>query len=62
MGERWMNAVIEVTVPLEVAPDAPDEAKLAAAVARLEELDLPGDAVATVRWVLVEDREPLTLG
>jgi hypothetical protein len=62
MGERWVNAVIEVTVPLDVAPDAPDEAKLAAAVARLEELDLPGDAVATVRWVLVEDREPLTLG
>lgn len=49
MGDRWINAVIKITVPLDVAPEAPDEAKRDAVAARLEDLDLPQDAVATGR-------------
>jgi hypothetical protein len=47
MGERWINAVMEVVVPLEVEVDAANEAKLDAAVARLDEIALPDDAVGT---------------
>jgi hypothetical protein len=60
MGDRWINAVIEITVPLDVAPEARDEAKRDAVAALLEDLELPQDAVATERWEHVEDGEPVT--
>jgi hypothetical protein len=60
MGDRWINAVFEITVPLDVAPEAPNEAKRDAVAARLEDLELPQDAVATGRWEYVEDGEPVT--
>jgi hypothetical protein len=59
MADRWINAVIEVTVPLNVPVTATEDEKRDAVVDRLERLDLPPDAVATGRWELVEDGEPV---
>jgi hypothetical protein len=59
MGDRWVNAVVEVTFPLDVEIDVSDKAKRDAVVERLDELDLPADAVAAARWEVVEDGEPV---
>ena len=47
-------------MPLDVAPEAPDEAKRDAVAALLEDLELPQDAVATGCWEHVEDGDPVT--
>lgn len=57
--DRWVNGVYEVTVPLDVDVDAADETKLEAAIERLETIDVPNDAVVTIRAEVVADGEPI---
>jgi hypothetical protein len=59
MPERWVNAVIEIRIPLEVASDATSREKLEAAVAALDNVQMPDGAIASCPWELVEDGEPL---
>ena len=59
MGERWINAVIEVVSPLDVPVDAPESDKERALERELERLNLPADVAAGARWELVEDGEPV---
>jgi hypothetical protein len=59
VGERWLNAVIEVTIPLDLAIDASNEKKRDAVVEQMERIGMPPDAVATGRCELVEDGEPV---
>jgi hypothetical protein len=59
MADRWLNAVIEVTIPLDVPIDASDEAKQEALVAVMDQVEMPDTAVAAAHWELVEDGEPV---
>lgn len=58
---RWVNAVMEIRVPLDVPVDAAEREKLEAAAKALEGVDLPRDAVATIGFETVEDGEPIAL-
>lgn len=53
--ERWVNARISLTVPLNVDPDASDSEKLEAAVAISEErFDLGHDTVSEIGFETIE--------
>jgi hypothetical protein len=54
MPERWVNAVVEITIPLDVPVDALPSEKIDAAVAKVEELDIYSDEGYTVGWEDVE--------
>jgi hypothetical protein len=57
MGERWVNAVIEITIPLDVAVDASSHEKFDASVEAMDRVPMPDSATATCRWQVVEDGE-----
>ncbi|MBN8868002.1 MAG: hypothetical protein J0H98_10655 [Solirubrobacterales bacterium] len=58
--ERWVNAVIETRIPLDVGVDADSEAKLAAAEEAAAPLfEVAGEHVDVVRFEDVEDGDPL---
>jgi hypothetical protein len=59
VGDRWLNAVIEVTVPLDLPIDASGEEKRDAIAEQMERIGMPPDAVATGRCELVDDGEPV---
>jgi hypothetical protein len=59
MAERWVNAVVKVTIPLDVSVDASQGEKLAASAALTDHFDWPDDAVITCNVETVEDGEPL---
>jgi hypothetical protein len=59
MPERWVNAVVEITIPLDVPVDALPTEKIDAAVAKVEELDIYSEEGYTVGWEDVEDGTPL---
>jgi hypothetical protein len=59
MSERWVNAVIEIRIPLDVAIDATSHEKLEAAVGALDQVHMPDTAIASCRWEVVEDGEPI---
>jgi len=59
MGDRWVNAVIEIKIPLDVPVDASSQEKLDAAVEAMDQVHMPSRAVAACRWEVVEDGEPI---
>lgn len=58
MRDRWVNAVIEIRVPLDLPVDASSREKLDAALAAMDRVQMPDNATATCRWEVVEDGEP----
>jgi hypothetical protein len=60
MGDRWVNAVIEIRVPLDVPVDASREEKLGAVAEAMDRIQTPDTAVAACRWEVVEDGEPIS--
>ncbi len=58
MAEYWVNAIVTIRVPLDVAVDASREEKLHAACAAADEIDC--DALTTVTFEDVVDGEPIT--
>lgn len=60
MPERWVNAVIEIRIPLDVPVAASREEKLDAAAEAMDLVDMPDTAVAACRWEVVEDGEPVS--
>jgi hypothetical protein len=59
MSERWVNAVIEIRIPLEVAIDATSHERLEADIAALDQVEMPDSATTSCRWEVVEDGEPI---
>jgi hypothetical protein len=59
MGDRWVNAVIEIRIPLDVPADASGQEKLDAAGEAMDQVQMPNSAVAACRWEVVEDGEPV---
>lgn len=61
MKDRWVNAVVEFTIALDVSPDAHDEEKRVAVMDCFEEhfAEAAGEHVATMRAETVEDGEPV---
>lgn len=62
VADRWVNAIIEFTVPLDVDPNASAEEKGEAVDVYFEnrfEDDLAGDEVVVVRHETVEAGEPV---
>jgi hypothetical protein len=55
MGDRLVNAVIEIRIPLDVPVDASREEKLGAVAEAMDRVEMPGNAVAACRWEVVED-------
>jgi hypothetical protein len=60
MGDHWVNAVIEIRIPLDVAVDESSHDKLDASVEAMDRIKLPDSATATCRWEVVEDGEPVS--
>jgi hypothetical protein len=60
MGDRWVNAVIEIRIPLDVPVDASREEKLDAIGEAMDRVRMPDTAVAACRWEVVEDGEPIS--
>jgi hypothetical protein len=60
MGDRWVNAVIEIRIPLDVPVDASREEKLDAVGQAMDRVQMPDTAVAAYRWEVVEDGEPVS--
>ena len=60
MADRWVNAKFEITVPLDVSPDASDEDKLAAVEECFERFSdhLGSDATLVFGFETVLDSEP----
>jgi hypothetical protein len=59
MSESWVNAVIEIRIPLDVAVNAPSRDKLDAAAETMDQIRMPDNAAASCRWEVVEDGEPI---
>jgi len=59
MGNRWVNAAIEIKIPLDVSLNASSQGKLDASVEALEG-SMPDGATGTCRWEIVEE-QPLRL-
>jgi hypothetical protein len=59
MRDRWVNAVIEIRIPLEVPVDASGQEKLDAVVEAMDRVHMPDSAVAACRWEVVEGGEPV---
>ena len=59
MATRWLNAVIEIRIPLDVPLDASRDVKLSAVIEAMDQVEMPNSATATCRWELVEDGEPV---
>ena len=61
MPDRWVNAVVEIVVPLDVPVDASPEDKGEALAAFMERVfeHAGDDWVASGRWEVVEDGEPV---
>lgn len=59
--DRWVNAVITFTIPLEVPIDASvgEKADAAQAIAERHFPEMPGNAVGTIGFRDVENGEPL---
>ena len=60
MGDRWVNAVIEIRIPLDVPVDASREEKLGAVAEAMDLVQMPDTAVAACPWEVVEDGEPIS--
>lgn len=59
MPERWINAVVEVTVPLDLPLDVSLEWRAAELERVMEEIGLPKNGVAAGRTEVVKDGEPI---
>jgi hypothetical protein len=60
--DRWVNAVIEFQIPLDVSVDAPAEAKVEAAVKVFEkyfDFEVLREFAGTISFEDVEDDEPI---
>jgi hypothetical protein len=60
MADRWVNAVIEIRIPLDVPVDASKEEKLRAVADAMDRVQMPDTAVAACRWEVVEDGKPIS--
>jgi hypothetical protein len=60
MGDRWVNAVIEIRIPLDVPVEASREEKLGAVAEAMDRVQMPDNAVAAYRSEVVEDGDPVS--
>lgn len=52
---RWVNAIAEVIIPLDIDVNATDHEKLDMAVRAFDKLIVPDDCTCVIKWEDFED-------